>query len=174
MGYGRGVRIGLAWFAVAAFAAAAIARWEIARTTEKVRAESARMEGRIDALRNQTREVSGLRHLLAEVLARKQIVEALAGRSAPAAEVLAELSQLPNSVVLDSVRIDGLRLQVDGWANSERQLTAVRAQLARSQLFKSVGNPEARGAGGRNGVPFALVVELRPVRETGLVLSARP
>ena len=126
----------------------------------------------LDRVNGQLQDISDERDLVVSMLTRMRILEYAAGRTGPAAQVLAELSRIPPAVVLSRVRIEGLELHVDGRRASARELAAMREQLQKSGLFTSVAAPEAQSDS--NGVTgFSLSAALRPVRELWFEWSAK-
>ena len=96
--------------------------------------------------------------MLEDFLARKQIIETIAPAAAPAAEALAELSQLPRAIVLKELNLERLHLVATSVVRREEDVQAMMAKLGASRLF---GNPRVRTRDPKTGAT-EIETELRP------------
>jgi len=157
------------FFAVAAIivAGAMVLRMVITDRAAVFAAENDRLAAATRVLSERTRDVAQVRGLIADFLARKQVMEGVADASSPAAEVLAALSRLPRSVVFAGASFDGLRVVANGTAENERaandMLAAVRAAPhVRGARLVSLDATHERGRFGADARAFQLDLELKP------------
>lgn len=122
--------------AIAPFVAMGVARVTILSAVDEQERRNARLRQELPPLDAKISQVRELRTIIGEFLARRQIVEVLAGGSTPVIEILAELSKLPPGIALRSVRADGRRLVLEGEAASADQLSAALRRLSDSPLFE--------------------------------------
>jgi Tfp pilus assembly protein PilN len=144
--------------AIATLLVAFAARVLITQATARQVAENERLERALGPLKDQVVEVDPLRDLIQDFLARKQIVETIRPAAAPAAEALAELSQLPRSIVLKEVQLERMHLVATSTVRRDEDLQAVLAKLSTSRLF---GNPRVRTRDPKTGAT-EIEMELRP------------
>jgi len=82
-------------------------------------------------------EVAGLREIIQALLARKQIVEVLHSDRFTSMRLLEELArQRPRGVYFSAVREEGARVFLAGFAASEREASALMANLDASPLLE--------------------------------------
>ncbi len=144
--------------ALASVLVALAARVLITQATTRQLAENERLERALSPLRDKVGEVDPLRGVLEDFLARKQIIETIAPAAAPAAEALAELSQLPRSVVLKELNLERLHLVATSSARREEDLQAMLARLGATRLFN---NPRVRTRDPKTGVT-EVEMDLKP------------
>jgi Tfp pilus assembly protein PilN len=150
------LRIGA--IALASIIVALVARVLIVQATGRQVAENDRLEQVLLPLKDKVIEVDPLRDLVQDYLARKQIVETIRPAAAPAAEALAELSQLPRSIVLKEVQLERLHLVATSVVRRDEDLQAALAKLGTSRLL---GNPRVRARDPKTGAT-EIEMELRP------------
>jgi Tfp pilus assembly protein PilN len=100
--------------------------------------ENQQLETALKALRRETAEVDTLHDLIADFLLRTQIAKAVREDSSPAAEAFAELSRLPNDIVLTRAQAKGMQLVASGVARSE---TAARKMVEQLNAMRFITNP---------------------------------
>jgi Tfp pilus assembly protein PilN len=144
--------------AIATLLVALVARVLITQATTQQLAENDRLERALAPLRDKVGEVDPLRGVLEDFLARKQIIETIAPAAAPAAEALAELSQLPRSVVLKELNLERLHLVATSVVRRDEDLQAVIAKLGTSRLL---GNPRVRTRDPKTGTT-EVEMDLKP------------
>lgn len=150
------LRIGA--IAIASVIVALAARVLIAQALTRQVAENERLEQALLPLKDRVIEVDPLRDLVQDYLARKQIVETIRPAAAPAAEALAELSQLPRSIILKEVQLERLHLVATSVVRRDEDLQAMLAKLGTSRLL---GNPRVRARDPKTG-STEIEMELRP------------
>ena len=112
----------------------------IAREREKVRI----LKQEIAKVDPEIAEVTPLREVIQEILARKRIVEYMCG-SRYAAQLLEELARgRPPGAYLVALRDDGRRFLITGYAASEREANGFLANLASSALLQEAQLLEAQ------------------------------
>jgi Tfp pilus assembly protein PilN len=144
--------------AIASVIVALVARVLITQATTRQVAENDRLERALAPLLDKVGEVDPLRSVLEDFLARKQIIETIAPAAAPAAEALAELSQLPRSIVLKELNLERLHLVATSTARREEDVQAMMAKLGASRFFT---NPHVRTRDPKTGVT-EVEMDLKP------------
>ncbi|MGQ0547471.1 MAG: PilN domain-containing protein [Betaproteobacteria bacterium] len=135
--------------AAALAAAAAAAAWlsldgAVARESEKV----AFLKREIAGLDRDIAEVSSLKDIIAALLARKQIVEAVQAERYTAMALLEQLArQRPQGVYFSALREENAHVFVAGFAASGREVAALLANLNASPLFEQARLVELRQDG---------------------------
>jgi Tfp pilus assembly protein PilN len=160
------VRRLIATAAIAIVIAAFVARMVVEQRTAKWSDENERLASAVAPLKTSTQDVDVLHDLIRDFLARKQIIDSMASHSSPAAEVLAELSRLPRTIVLTHVRIDDLRLSAIGNSSGENEVNDMITRLGTSRF---IGSPRIRKLDGPrhrdlgpNAWVFQVEMDLRP------------
>jgi len=152
------IALAIGAIAIASLIVALVARLLITQATERQMVENERLEGALSPLKSKVTEVDPLRGLLEDFLARKQIIETIAPAAAPAAEALAELSQLPRTIVLKELQLERLHLVATSVVRRDEDLQAIMAKLGASRLFT---NPRVRARDAKTGAT-EIEMDLRP------------
>jgi Tfp pilus assembly protein PilN len=161
------IRLLISIAAIAIVVAAFVARVIVAQRIEQQLAENDRLASALVPLKEKTREIDALRDLIAGFLAKKQVIEHIASRSSPAAEVLAELSRLPRTIVFTQVRIDDMRLLATGNASGESEVSEMITRLRASRFIRGAQTrkldalPE-HGDFGPHARVFEIAMDLQP------------
>lgn len=111
---------------IAAFGTRAFVHQRITAQQE----ENQQLETALKVLRRETAEADALHDVIGDFLARSQVAKALREDSSPAAEAFAELSRLPNDIVLTRASANGMQLAAIGVARSEAAARKMVGQLA--------------------------------------------
>ena len=117
--------------------AAFAARLLISQRIQAQQAENESLTRAIEALGKVAALGDALHELIADLLARKQIIENLETRSSPAAEALADLSRLPDTIVLARVQIEGLRLEATGVARGDGAAEDMIDRLGKMRFIRN-------------------------------------
>ena len=152
------IALAIGAIAIASLIVALVARVLITQATARQIAENEHLERALLPLKDKVAEVDPLRSVLEDFLARKQIIETIAPAAAPAAEALAELSQLPRAIVLKELNLERLHLVATSVVRREEDVQAMMAKLGASRLF---GNPRVRTRDPKTGAT-EIETELRP------------
>jgi type IV pilus assembly protein PilN len=133
-----GVLAGLA--ALAGFAMAAMVWFFLDRQVDQQLQNVNYMKGEIAKLDKQIEEIQKIREETASLLAKKQVVENLqANRSEPVQLLDQLLRQLPEGVYLKSVKQQGPKVNVMGYAQSNARVSTLMRNLGASPYLE---NPE--------------------------------
>jgi type IV pilus assembly protein PilN len=104
------------------------------------RANVAYMKAEIDKLEKQIEEIRKIREETASLLAKKQVVEGLqSNRSEPVQLLDQLLRQLPEGVYLKSIKQNGPKVNVMGYAQSNARVSTLMRNLGASPYLE---NPE--------------------------------
>ena len=107
---------------------------------EQQRRNVAYMKTEIDKLDKQIEEIRKIREETASLLAKKQVVEALqSNRSEPVQLLDQLLRQLPEGVYLKSVKQNGAKVNLTGYAQSNARVSTLMRNLGASPYLE---NPE--------------------------------
>jgi len=94
---------------------------------------NALLKGEIAKLDDQIKEIDKLREQIAQVLARKQVVETLQSNRSEAVHLLDQLvRQLPDGVYLKSVKQSGPKVQMIGYAQSNARVSTLMRNIEAS------------------------------------------
>ena len=121
------------------------------------------LQTEIAKLDDQIREIDKLREQIAQVLARKQVVETLQANRSEAVHLLDQVvRQLPDGIYLKSIKQSGNRIQMVGYAQSNARVSTLMRNIESSPW---VTGPElveiklVQLAGATRDVPAQLVNE---------------
>jgi type IV pilus assembly protein PilN len=105
------------------------------------------LEGEIVELDKQIEEIKKLREQTAQLLARKQVVEALQANRAEAVHLLDELvRQLPDGVYLSSVKQTDQKVAIMGYAQSNARVATLMRNLESSPWLEQAALVEVKTA----------------------------
>jgi type IV pilus assembly protein PilN len=153
---------------LAPLVAVGVARVIVLGEVDAQRSRVARIKSELPPLEERIAEVRQLRPMIGDVLARKQIIEALAAARIPVANALADLSKLPPQIALRSVRGEGRRLVLEGDAASTEDLAAMLRQLAASPLLEAPKVVSTHKNAERGAQGFRVEARMKTVVETQL------
>ena len=114
------------------------------------------MKSEIAKLDKQIEEIQKIREETASLLAKKQVVEALqSNRSEPVQLLDQLLRQLPEGVYLKSVKQQGAKVNIMGYAQSNARVSTLMRNLGASPYLenpelveiRAVDNPDKKGSG---------------------------
>ena len=126
------VAAGAVWLAVHGVIAGYVAAQE--ERNEFLKRENAKLDKEIEEIRKLRDEIQAL-------LARKQIIEALQTDRARAVELLDQLvRQTPEGVYLKSMKQDGLKVNVTGYAQSNARVSTLMRNLQSSPVVEVTPN----------------------------------
>ena len=105
------------------------------------------LEGEIVELDKQIEEIKKLREQTAQLLARKKIVESLQANRAEAVHLLDELvRQLPDGVYLKGIKQTGLKVAINGYAQSNARVSTLMRNLESSPWLEQASLVEIKSA----------------------------
>ena len=105
------------------------------------------LEVEIVELDKQIEEIKKLREQTAQLLARKKVVESLQANRAEAVHLLDELvRQLPDGVYLKGVKQTGLRVAINGYAQSNARVSTLMRNLESSPWLEQAALVEIKSA----------------------------
>jgi type IV pilus assembly protein PilN len=111
------------------------------------RANVAYMKGEIDKLDKQIEEIRKIREETASLLAKKQVVEGLqSNRSEPVQLLDQLLRQLPEGVYLKSIKQQGTKVNVQGYAQSNARVSTLMRNLGASPYLENAELVEIKAA----------------------------
>ncbi|MEO8975893.1 MAG: PilN domain-containing protein [Casimicrobiaceae bacterium] len=91
------------------------------------------LQGEIVKLDDQIKEIDKLRDQIQQVLARKQVVESLQANRNEAVHLLDQMvRQLPDGIYLRTIREDGTKVQVVGYAQSNARVSTLMRNIEAS------------------------------------------
>ena len=126
------------------------------RQVEAQNQNVAYMKGEIAKLDKQIEEIQKIREETASLLAKKQVVEALqSNRSEPVQLLDQLLRQLPEGVYLKSVKQQGPKVNIMGYAQSNARVSTLMRNLGASPYLenpelveiRAVDNPDKKASG---------------------------
>lgn len=127
---------------------------------EFLKKENARLDKEID-------EIKKLRTEIAALLARKQVIERLQTDRAQAVYLLQELvQQVPDGIYLKSIKQTGLRVALNGYAQSNARVSTLMRNFSASPYLENPDLVEIKAATVNNKrvSEFQMNVSLRPAR----------
>jgi type IV pilus assembly protein PilN len=105
------------------------------------------LEERIVELDKQIEEIKKLREQIAQLLARKKVVESLQANRAESVHLLDELvRQLPDGVYLKAVKQQGQRVAINGYAQSNARVSTLMRNLESSPWLEQASLVEIKSA----------------------------
>jgi type IV pilus assembly protein PilN len=125
---------------------------------EFLKKENARLDKEIDEIRKLKGEIAAL-------LARKQVIERLQTDRAQAVYLLQELvQQVPDGIYLKSIRQTGLRVALNGYAQSNARVSTLMRNLAASPYLQNPDLVEIKAVtvSNKRVSEFQMNVSLRP------------
>jgi type IV pilus assembly protein PilN len=125
--------------------------------------ENARLDKEID-------EIKKLKTEIAALLARKQVIERLQSDRAQAVYLLQELvQQVPDGIYLKSIKQTGLRVALNGYAQSNARVSTLMRNFSASPYLENPDLVEIRAVtlGNKRVSEFLMNVNLRPARVDG-------
>ncbi|HEY6862675.1 MAG TPA: PilN domain-containing protein [Burkholderiales bacterium] len=128
---------------------------------EFLKKENARLDKEID-------EIKKLKNEIAALLARKQVIERLQTDRAQAVYLLQELvQQVPDGVYLKSIKQAGLRVALNGYAQSNARVSTLMRNLSASPYLENPDLVEIRAVTVANKrlSEFQMNVSLRPPQQ---------
>jgi type IV pilus assembly protein PilN len=139
---------------------------------EFLKKENARLDKEID-------EIKKLKSEIAALLARKQIIERLQSDRAQAVYLLQELvQQVPDGIYLKSIKQTGLKVALNGYAQSNARVSTLMRNFAASPYLENPDLVEIRSVTVSNKrlSEFQMNVSLRPTRieDPAKAAPARP
>lgn len=97
----------------------------------------AKLETEIVRLNNEIKEIENLDEQREDLLARKKVIEELQSSRTQMVHLFDELvSTIPNGVFLESIKQNGNRISMEGYAQSHSRVSSYMRQLERSEWFK--------------------------------------
>jgi type IV pilus assembly protein PilN len=127
---------------------------------EFLKKENARLDKEID-------EIKKLKTEIAALLARKQVIERLQTDRAQAVYLLQELvQQVPDGIYLKSIRQTGLRVALNGYAQSNARVSTLMRNLSASPYLQNPDLVEIKAVtlSNKRVSEFQMNVSLRPLR----------
>jgi type IV pilus assembly protein PilN len=127
---------------------------------EFLKKENARLDKEID-------EIKKLKNEIAALLARKQVIERLQSDRAQAVYLLQELvQQVPDGIYLKSIKQNGLRVALNGYAQSNARVSTLMRNFSASPYLENPDLVEIKAATVNNKrvSEFQMNVSLRPPR----------
>jgi type IV pilus assembly protein PilN len=127
---------------------------------EFLKKENARLDKEID-------EIKKLKTEIAALLARKQIIERLQTDRAQAVYLLQELvQQVPDGIYLKSIRQTGLRVALNGYAQSNARVSTLMRNFSASPYLENPDLVEIKAVvlNNKRVSEFLMNVSLRPLR----------
>jgi type IV pilus assembly protein PilN len=118
----------------------------------------------VASLDKQIDEIKRLREQAQAMLARKQIIESLQRDRAEAVRLLSEVAkQMPEGVYLDSLKQEGARITMVGYAQSNARVSTLMRNIEASQWLENpqLGRIEAVPKDTRRFNRFTMVVTIR-------------
>jgi type IV pilus assembly protein PilN len=137
---------------------------------EFLKKENARLDKEID-------EIKKLKSEIAALLARKQVIERLQTDRAQAVYLLQELvQQVPDGVYLKSIKQTGLRVALNGYAQSNARVSTLMRNLSASPYLENPDLVEIRAVTVANKrlSEFQMNVSLRPPQAQDAGKAAAP
>lgn len=131
----------------------------IAGAIESQEARNAFLKSEIALLDKQLEQIKRLKEQTQALLARKQIIENLQKDRGETVYLLSELvKQVPDGVYLKSLKQDGLRVNVTGYAQSNARISALMRNLDSSPWLENPQLVESKAVliGGRRSNEFVL------------------
>ena len=134
---------------------------QIAFQTERndfLKKENARLDKEID-------EIKGLREQIAALLARKQVIERLQTDRSQSVYLLEQMvKQMPDGVYLKTMRQAGLRVNLQGYAQSNARVSTLMRNLSASPFLQNPELIEIKSAqvGSKRVSEFNMNVSLKP------------
>jgi type IV pilus assembly protein PilN len=125
---------------------------------EFLKKENARLDKEID-------EIKKLKGEIAALLARKQVIERLQADRAQAVYLLQELvQQVPDGIYLKSIRQTGLRVALNGYAQSNARVSTLMRNLSASPYLQNPDLVEIKAVtvSNKRVSEFLMNVSLRP------------
>ena len=111
------------------------------------KANVAYMKGEIDKLDKQIEEIRKIREETASLLAKKQVVEGLqSNRSEPVQLLDQLLRQLPEGVYLKAIKQQGVKVNVQGYAQSNARVSTLMRNLGASPYLENAELVEIKAA----------------------------
>src|SRR5579864_6918762 len=119
--------------AILGVAIVALVHVVLAARIDNQNSRNALLKTRIAELDSQIKEIDKLRDQIQQVLARKQVVENLQANRNEAVHLLDQLvRQLPDGVYLRSVRENGTKVQIVGYAQSNARVSTLMRDIESS------------------------------------------
>jgi type IV pilus assembly protein PilN len=118
---------------IAALAVVGLVHLVLANQIDRQNNRNKLLQGEIVKLDDQIKEIDKLRDQIQQVLARKQVVEALQSNRNEAVHLLDQMvRQLPDGVYLRSIRENGTKVQVIGYAQSNARVSTLMRNIESS------------------------------------------
>ena len=160
----------------------------LSKQIDNQNSRNALLKTEIVKLDEQIREIDKLREQIAQVLARKQVVETLQANRNESVHLLDQLvRQLPDGVYLRSIRQSGTRVTLIGYAQSNARVSTLMRNIESSPWVASpelvevklVAPPpppggQARAGSGERVNEFTLNVQVRRVMAPLVVAPVKP
>ncbi len=126
--------------AVLALAVVALVHGILAAQIDNQKARNTLLKGEIAKLDEQIKEIDRLREQIQAVLSRKQVVETLQANRSEAVHLLDQLvRQLPDGIYLRSIKQDGTKVTMTGYAQSNARVSTLMRNIDASPW---IANPE--------------------------------
>ncbi len=126
--------------AIAALAVVGLVHLVLANQIDRQNNRNKLLQGEIVKLDNQIKEIDKLRDQIQQVLARKQVVESLQSNRNEAVHLLDQMVRtLPDGIYLKSIRENGIKVQIVGYAQSNAR---VSTQMRNIEASPWLAKPE--------------------------------
>src|SRR5665213_2982810 len=130
---------------IAALAVVGLVHLVMANQIDRQNNRNKLLQGEIVKLDDQIKEIDKLRDQIQQVLARKQVVESLQANRNEAVHLLDQLvRQLPDGIYLRSVRENGTKVQIVGYAQSNARVSTLMRNIESSPWIAKPGLVEVK------------------------------
>jgi type IV pilus assembly protein PilN len=142
------------------------------RRIDHQESRNATLQSEINRLESRIAQIQRLEQTRERLLSRKRIIEELQASRALTVEVLDKLSKsIPVGVTLNSVRQQGMKVDLSGWSQSNARVSAYLQSLEANDLFLEpelgVVRTAQRPATPGEPYEFSIGVRLRPAIGSG-------